>query len=139
MGMDVTANDGLMPNIAIAEKEHVQVPMVLAEGVHQQSHASRQETLAAAKVVVARRVPAKGRIVSKAPKVAAPMRMGSCDIRLSIGHTLSPVEQGMKVIVQGDGWGGGQGSYTATVTEADAQTFTVVRDGVWEETHVLRA
>merc|ERR1712137_176917 len=97
--------------------------------------------MGAANVVVSRPVPAKRRIVSKTRRVTAPMRLGSSDIRLSIGHTLNPVEQGMKVIVRGDGWGGGHGTYNATVTEADDLTFTVVRErnSVWEETHVLRA
>jgi len=59
-------------------------------------------------------------------------------IRASIGHILAPAEQGSTVLVQGDGWGGGNGTYLATITEADAQTFTVIRHGAWDETHVLR-
>jgi len=47
---------------------------------------------------------------------------------------------GSLVKVRGDGWGGGRGEYTATVTEADELTFTVIRQNgeKWEETHVLR-
>eukprot|EP00927_Polykrikos_kofoidii_P000642 TRINITY_DN10236_c0_g1_i1.p1 TRINITY_DN10236_c0_g1~~TRINITY_DN10236_c0_g1_i1.p1 ORF type:complete len:1194 (-),score=224.56 TRINITY_DN10236_c0_g1_i1:87-3668(-) len=59
-----------------------------------------------------------------------------------VGHTLRPVEQGAIVRVLGDGWGGGKGSYRATVTEADFFTFTVVAaedaPRPWEQTHVLR-
>merc|ERR1711862_415931 len=60
-------------------------------------------------------------------------------IRAAIGHTLKPAEQGSKILVEGDGWGGGKDFYEAIVTEADAHTFTVVRlEGRWEESHVLR-
>jgi hypothetical protein len=59
--------------------------------------------------------------------------------RAAIGHTLAPAEQGLMVWVQGDGWGGGSGTYLATVTEADEQTFTIIRrGGCWVEAHVLR-
>merc|ERR1712176_1750923 len=72
-------------------------------------------------------------------------RTRSSEIREGIGHSLSPPEQGVKVRVIGDGWGGGSGEYLATITEADGSTFTVIRckkpsgdAGAWEETHVLR-
>jgi len=72
-------------------------------------------------------------------------RTRSSEIRENIGHSLSPPEQGVKVRVIGDGWGGGSGEYLATITEADSSTFTVIRckkpsgdAGAWEETHVLR-
>ncbi|CAE8642462.1 unnamed protein product, partial [Polarella glacialis] len=60
------------------------------------------------------------------------------DLRAALGHSLSPPERGREVQVTGDGWGGGSGTYGAIVTEADDLTFTVIRTGGWEETHVLR-
>ena len=100
----------------------------------------------------------------------SPYRLGSSVARAQIGHMLQPPELGFLVRVQGDGWGGkaawGSGSasfsfrgswfpwhcvnllwhllagYLATVTEADAETFTVIRRGdcygSWDETHVLK-
>lgn len=72
-------------------------------------------------------------------------RTHSSEIRETIGHSLAPPEQGMKVRVIGDGWGGGASEYLATITEADSSTFTVIRFGTsvgplraWEESHVLR-
>merc|ERR1712107_273925 len=71
-------------------------------------------------------------------------RTRTSEIRETIGHNLAPPEQGMKVRVLGDGWGGGSGAYLATITEADSSTFTVIRSEFvdqarcWEETHVLR-
>jgi len=58
----------------------------------------------------------------------------------SMGHTLRPAQQGQRVLVSGDGWGGGGTSkYEAIVTEADDFTFTVVAvAGSWAETHVLQ-
>ena len=70
------------------------------------------------------------------------LRSGSNVSRARIGHTLDPPERGFLVRVQGDGWGGSGGSYLATVTESDAETFTVIRRGdcygSWDETHVLK-
>eukprot|EP00490_Sorites_sp_Unknown_P017195 CAMPEP_0114695484 /NCGR_PEP_ID=MMETSP0191-20121206/71404_1 /TAXON_ID=126664 /ORGANISM="Sorites sp." /LENGTH=395 /DNA_ID=CAMNT_0001991773 /DNA_START=150 /DNA_END=1335 /DNA_ORIENTATION=+ len=60
---------------------------------------------------------------------ASCLRSGSNVVRDGIGHSLNPPERGFLVRVQGDGWGGSQGSYLATVTEADAETFTVIRRG----------
>jgi len=60
----------------------------------------------------------------------------------ALHHSRTPPEQGARVQVQGDGWGSGEGSYEATVTESDDFTFSVRRKGQnskWEETHVLRA
>eukprot|EP00746_Dinoflagellata_sp_MGD_P144656 gnl/MRDRNA2_/MRDRNA2_77367_c0_seq1.p1 gnl/MRDRNA2_/MRDRNA2_77367_c0~~gnl/MRDRNA2_/MRDRNA2_77367_c0_seq1.p1 ORF type:complete len:646 (-),score=99.59 gnl/MRDRNA2_/MRDRNA2_77367_c0_seq1:36-1910(-) len=60
---------------------------------------------------------------------------------ITIGHTLQPQEQGSTIIVRGDGWGGGEGSYKAVVTEADEKTFTIIPitgSTQWTETHVLR-
>ena len=102
----------------------------------------------------------------------SPYRLGSNVARAQIGHMLQPPELGFLVRVQGDGWGGkaawgsclahfpdAPGSlpfsdfnldlvwhlfagYLATVTEADAETFTVIRRGdcygSWDETHVLK-
>jgi len=48
---------------------------------------------------------------------------------------------GCKVMVKGDGWGGGTGEYKGTVIELDDITFSVVfqnDDKKWEETQVLR-
>eukprot|EP00930_Biecheleria_cincta_P055345 TRINITY_DN41671_c0_g1_i1.p1 TRINITY_DN41671_c0_g1~~TRINITY_DN41671_c0_g1_i1.p1 ORF type:complete len:1181 (+),score=252.15 TRINITY_DN41671_c0_g1_i1:81-3623(+) len=68
-----------------------------------------------------------------------PLRSGSEIVRSSLGHFLQPSEQGCTVRVWGDGWGGRGDGYLATVTEADASSFTVIRQGGhWEETHVLR-
>lgn len=59
-----------------------------------------------------------------------------------VGHTLRPVELGEAVLVEGDGWGGGRGSYRATVVEADRYTYTVVASKCapepWKQAHVLR-
>jgi len=70
---------------------------------------------------------------------------GSVLIRQSLGHTLRPPEAGFLVRVQGDGWGarsGGSASFLATITEADDDTYTVIRrgdcHGSWDETHVLK-
>ena len=69
-------------------------------------------------------------------------RLASTVVRARLGHLLQPAERGFLVRVHGDGWGGGTGSYLATVTEADTQTFTVIRRGdcygSWDETHVLK-
>lgn len=90
--------------------------------------------------------PTKAMTLPMANALAPPARSQSTVIRAAIGHMLSPTEQGWLVLVEGDGWGGGSGSYFGTVTEADANTFTVIRHGNhhgdrrmgWEETHVLR-
>jgi len=61
--------------------------------------------------------------------------------RSEIGHVLHPPQQGRRVAVVGDGWGGGTGGYEAMVMEADASSFTVVAlSGPlrWEETHVMK-
>jgi len=59
-----------------------------------------------------------------------------------VGHTLKPAELGEEVFVLGDGWGGGEGCYPATVTEADDFTFTVIATESaptpWMQAHVLR-
>mmetsp|Transcript_13271 Transcript_13271/g.25560 ORF Transcript_13271/g.25560 Transcript_13271/m.25560 type:complete len:773 (-) Transcript_13271:128-2446(-) len=65
------------------------------------------------------------------------------DASLSMGHTLSPLQQGQRIAVIGDGWGQGLGKsgYEAIVTEADDFTYTVVSlggDCPWTETHVLK-
>jgi len=60
----------------------------------------------------------------------------------SLGHTLCPDLQGRRVMVIGDGWGSGEGSFEAVVTEADNFTYTVIvvgSGGAYEETHVLKA
>mmetsp|Transcript_13888 Transcript_13888/g.31508 ORF Transcript_13888/g.31508 Transcript_13888/m.31508 type:complete len:371 (+) Transcript_13888:1-1113(+) len=92
--------------------------------------------------------PAYGGRVRSALEVAAPQatRSQSAVARACIGHVLKPPETGCLVKVHGDGWGGassdGQAAFLATVTEADARTFTVIRrgdvHGAWEETHVLK-
>jgi len=59
----------------------------------------------------------------------------------NLGHTLSPVQQGSRVAVVGDGWGSGEGGYEGVVTEADHYTFTVIAtsgDHPWTENHVLK-
>lgn len=59
----------------------------------------------------------------------------------TIGHTLQPPQQGLRVAVVGDGWGGRNGGYEAVVTEADRFTFTVVAtsgNNAWTESHVLK-
>lgn len=63
---------------------------------------------------------------------------GSSPWRKALGHSLAPPERGLQVLVKGDGWGGGSGQFEALVTEADERSFTVIRTGSWEETHVLR-
>ncbi|CAJ1353384.1 unnamed protein product [Effrenium voratum] len=89
------------------------------------------------------------RLVGKQPPEsrAGCLRSGSAILRERIGHILQPRERGFLVRVHGDGWGsaGGAGGagFLATVTEADALTFTVIRrpggdTRAWEETHVLR-
>jgi len=65
------------------------------------------------------------------------------DAALFMGHTLSPLQRGLRVAVIGDGWGQGLGKsgYEAIVTEADDFTYTVVALGgqcPWTETHVLK-
>merc|ERR1712194_377573 len=63
----------------------------------------------------------------------------------AFGHTLRPPQQGQRVMVIGDGWGGdnqSSESYEALVTEADFLTYTVVALGgarPWSETHVLKS
>jgi hypothetical protein len=57
------------------------------------------------------------------------------------GHTLKPAQQGLRVAVVGDGWGGKDAGYEAIVTEADDYTFTVIAttgDHQWAESHVLK-
>mmetsp|Transcript_41471 Transcript_41471/g.61910 ORF Transcript_41471/g.61910 Transcript_41471/m.61910 type:complete len:109 (+) Transcript_41471:1-327(+) len=80
--------------------------------------------------------------VAGAPPTKHGVRSQTSDIRRTLGHMLSPPEQGCLVCVRGDGWGGGHGEFTGTITEADEFTFTVVRHAArgvaWEETHVLR-
>lgn len=89
----------------------------------------------AASLVAVRRGP-RVRLVGKQPL----HRTATSVIRQEIGHMLRPPEMGSQVLVRGDGWGGGCGEYEATITEADALTFTVIRKRgrLWEETHVLR-
>jgi len=65
------------------------------------------------------------------------------DASLFMGHTLSPLQQGQRVAVVGDGWGQclGKSGYEAIITEADDYTYTVVAlsgDCPWSETHVLK-
>merc|ERR1712008_457802 len=65
------------------------------------------------------------------------------DAALFMGHTLSPLQRGLRVAVIGDGWGQGLGKsgYEAIITEADDFTYTVVAlggDCPWTETHVLQ-
>lgn len=61
------------------------------------------------------------------------------------GHTLRPLQQGQRVAVVGDGWGGDAGpygGYEAMVTEADYLTYTIISLGgpmAWKETHVLKS
>jgi len=60
-----------------------------------------------------------------------------------MGHTLSPLQRGLRVAVVGDGWGQGLGKsgYEAIITEADDFTYTVVSLSgpcPWTETHVLK-
>lgn len=75
--------------------------------------------------------PVGGSIASQSPaSVIAPRGAATDD------------DLGTKVRVKGDGWGGGRGTYNATVTEADEFTFTVLIEKRnperFEETHVLR-
>ncbi|CAE7813419.1 hcs1 [Symbiodinium sp. CCMP2592] len=86
---------------------------------------------------------ARRRIVGK--QRVSLSKNGSVLIRQSLGHTLRPPEAGFLVRVQGDGWGGrsgGSASFLATITEADDDTYTVIRrgdcHGSWDETHVLK-
>jgi len=65
--------------------------------------------------------------------------------RTAIGHTLRPANQGRRVAVVGDGWGGGGDGdapgYEAMIIEADDLSFTVVALSgpmKWQETHVLQ-
>jgi len=65
------------------------------------------------------------------------------DKSLFMGHTLRPLQRGLRVAVIGDGWGQGLGKsgYEAIITEADDLTYTVVTLGghqPWIETHVLK-
>eukprot|EP00930_Biecheleria_cincta_P030818 TRINITY_DN21361_c0_g1_i1.p1 TRINITY_DN21361_c0_g1~~TRINITY_DN21361_c0_g1_i1.p1 ORF type:complete len:541 (-),score=133.82 TRINITY_DN21361_c0_g1_i1:406-1989(-) len=64
------------------------------------------------------------------------------DTQLSkLGHTLQPAQQGQRVQVHGDGWGGSGPGFDAIVTEADNSTFTVIvlsGADAWKETHVLQ-
>lgn len=61
----------------------------------------------------------------------------------AFGHTLRPPQQGQRVAVIGDGWGGTDcAGYEALVTEADYLTYTVVALGgpsPWAESHVLKS
>ncbi|CAE7238872.1 hcs1 [Symbiodinium natans] len=90
-----------------------------------------------------RRIIGKQQCVVNAPAL---WKHSSAVIRDTLGHTLRPPEAGFLVRVQGDGWGGpstsGDTSYVATITEADADTYTVIRrgdcHGSWDETHVLK-
>ena len=88
-----------------------------------------------------RRIIGKQKVVHNVPAL---FKHSSALIRESLGHCLRPPEAGFLVRVKGDGWGGGSGgtSYLATVTEADALTYTVIRrgdcHGSWDETHVLK-
>eukprot|EP00930_Biecheleria_cincta_P083755 TRINITY_DN73265_c0_g1_i1.p1 TRINITY_DN73265_c0_g1~~TRINITY_DN73265_c0_g1_i1.p1 ORF type:complete len:933 (+),score=129.29 TRINITY_DN73265_c0_g1_i1:208-2799(+) len=80
--------------------------------------------------------------------VASPVRSWHCPVPVTLSQSIRPAELGEQVRVFGDGWGGGSGSYLATVTEGDHLTFTVIRTSVdppcttgpnaWQETHVLR-
>ena len=93
-------------------------------------------------------VPTRRRIVGKQSlyRVSPLSKASSVMIRETLGHVLRPPEAGFLVRVHGDGWGGplegGAVSYLATITEADAMTYTVVRrgdcHGSWDETHVLK-
>lgn len=68
------------------------------------------------------------------------------ELRLSadspvVGHSLQPQQQGQRINVLGDGWGGNGPGYEAVVTEADHDTFTVIAVSgpeLWRETHVRR-
>lgn len=86
--------------------------------------------------------PAATRAAAAEQQAAAPppVRHESSVMRSCIGHELTPPEMGRTVKVHGDGWGCKKGGYEATITEADALTFTVIRQTgkKWEETHVLR-
>jgi len=58
-----------------------------------------------------------------------------------VGYSFRPAELGQQVEVLGDGWGNGEDSYLAVVTEADRFTFTVVAvagASAWSQAHVLR-
>ncbi|CAJ1385932.1 unnamed protein product [Effrenium voratum] len=86
--------------------------------------------------------PARGRgrpsrpSVSSAEKLKRPQKLKELG-----GHTLQPRQQGCRVRVAGDGWGGPGDSYEAIITEADSSTFTVVAvsgPSTWKETHVLQ-
>lgn len=92
--------------------------------------ASAQKTKAAS--------PAKTKAASPATSSA---RGASSKHLAATGHTLNPLQQGQRVAVIGDGWGGGEEGYEAVVTEADNFTFTVVAvsgNNTWTEFHVLR-
>lgn len=80
--------------------------------------------------------------------VASPARSRRSPVQGFVAKSFTPAELGEQVRVFGDGWGGGTGSYLATVTEGDNLTFTVIRTSVdptctsgpdaWQETHVLQ-
>lgn len=76
----------------------------------------------------------------KQRRLSAPSRPENGLLRAA-GHTLQPSQQGQRVTVIGDGWGGPGADYEAVVTEADYSTFTVVAvsgPDAWKETHVLK-
>jgi len=84
---------------------------------------------------------AKASVEPPEPCSSELMQEGGAWLR-QVGHSLRPSELGEQVEVLGDGWGSGEGSYMAVVTEADRFTFTVVavggRSGSWSQAHVLR-
>eukprot|EP00933_Yihiella_yeosuensis_P017898 TRINITY_DN14875_c0_g8_i1.p1 TRINITY_DN14875_c0_g8~~TRINITY_DN14875_c0_g8_i1.p1 ORF type:complete len:130 (+),score=43.66 TRINITY_DN14875_c0_g8_i1:358-747(+) len=86
---------------------------------------------------------AKGK--AKAKAAAVPKAASSESRRTSRPGDEPPqpgvMARGSKVMVQGDGWGGGTGEYEATIVDVDDATFNVIfrnDDKKFEETHVLK-
>jgi len=84
---------------------------------------------------------AKGSKTQGAKSTGAAGKRKSASAASALGHTLSPLQQGLRVAVLGDGWGSREGGYEAVVTEADHYTFTVIATSgksLWAENHVLK-
>lgn len=83
----------------------------------------------------------KAGLASKGGKAIAKSSVEQSPGASSMGHTLQPPQQGLRVAVVGDGWGDRDGGYEAVVTEADHYTFTVIATSgkhPWTENHVLK-
>jgi len=72
------------------------------------------------------------------PEERASKGSSPCEEVRQRAMTKGKQERGRRVSVIGDGWGGGHGDYTATVTDADEQTFSVIVESTWAERCVLQ-